>query len=255
MKTILKAENLYKSYKINRDIEQRVLKNINIKVSKEEFISLMGPSGSGKSTLLYSLSGMDKITSGKIIFNEEDISDFSETKLAGLRLNRMGFIFQQTHFLNNLNIFDNIILPGYLAKNEAKEKINERAETLMKKMRILDISKKDISQISGGQLQRAGICRALINNPEIIFGDEPTGALNSKYTNEIMDILGDINLMKKTILLVTHDTRVSARAERILFMFDGKIISELFLGKYNKENGNILVREEKLNKWLKEMDF
>lgn len=255
MESILKSENLYKSYKTNSNNEQIVLKNINIKIQKEEFLSLMGPSGSGKSTLLYSLSGMDKITAGKIIFNGEDISNFSEAKLAELRLNKMGFIFQQTNFLNNLNIFDNVILPGYLAKKETKDKINERAETLMKKMRISDISKKDISQVSGGQLQRAGICRALINNPDIIFGDEPTGSLNSKYTNEIMDILGDINLMKKTILLVTHDARVSARAERILFMIDGKIISELLLGKFNKEKDNISLREEKLNKWLKEMDF
>ena len=255
MKIILKAENLCKNYKRNKHIENIVLKNINLEIREGEFVSLMGASGSGKSTLLYNLSGMGRISSGKVLFNNENISKYTETELAELRLTKMGFIFQQTQFLKNLNILDNIILPGYASGLRSEKQVLELAKELMCKMRIEHISHNDITQISGGELQRAGICRALINNPDIIFGDEPTGALNSKYTKEIMKILLDINSNNKTILLVTHDPKVAVQTDRVLFMIDGEITNEIVLGKNKEKKEETSKREEIFSKWLKEKDF
>lgn len=252
METIIETKDIKKTYMFGKNKEQEVLKNINIKVKRGEFISVMGPSGSGKSTLLYNISGMDRITSGNLIFEGEDISGFSENEFSKLRLKRIGFIFQHVNFLKNLNIFDNIILPAYIAKIQSKSEINKKTKELMKMTGILELAEKDITEVSGGQLQRAGICRALVNNPDILFGDEPTGALNSKYTNEIMDIICEINRTGTTVLLVTHDVKVASRSERVLFMKDGYISDEYYLGKY--ETG-LKKREEKLSEWLMKMDF
>ncbi len=255
MKNILEARELSKTYVVSKNNQQNVLKNVNLQIKAGEFVSVMGPSGSGKSTLLYNISGMDKMTSGSVIFNGQEISAFSEKELSGLRLNKMGFIFQQIHLLKNLCIFDNIILSAYLAKNASRKKINKRAVELMERTGIAELSNNDITQASGGQLQRVAICRALINNPDIVFGDEPTGALNSRSAGEIMEILADINKSGTTILLVTHDAKVAAKTERILFMLDGNIVAEQLLGKYVKENDDIKTREEKLSKWLLKMGF
>lgn len=192
---------------------------------------VMGPSGSGKSTLLFALSGMDSIHCGKVFFDGEDLSAYQENELADLRRTQMGFVFQQPTMLHNLNILDNIILPSMRDSRKSVNKITEKAMGLMKKMGIAELAKRDITQVSGGQLQRAGICRALMANPKIIFGDEPTGALNSKAAEEVMDILVEINAGGTAVLLVTHDAKIAARAERILFICDGKIVSEMLLGK------------------------
>jgi putative ABC transport system ATP-binding protein len=214
----------------------------------------MGPSGSGKSTLLYNISGMDKATSGNIKLCGEELADMTEDALSALRLEKMGFIFQQNNLLKNLNIIDNIILSAFMLKAENRKIILDRAKNLMKQMDIYTLSNNDIRQASGGQLQRVAICRALINNPVIVFGDEPTGALNSKATDEIMDILGDINNAGTTILLVTHDAKVAAKTERILFMKDGVISGEQRLGKYQKGK-DMKTRETQLTVWLSQMGF
>lgn len=255
MTAILEARDVNKSAGVGENEEQYILKNINLQLEKGEFVSIMGPSGSGKSTLLYTISGMDQISTGSVYFNGRPISAFPEKELASLRLTQMGFIFQHIHLLKNLNLFDNIILSAYLAKHSSRDAINRRAMSLMKKMGIDGLADHNITQASGGQLQRIAICRALINNPDIIFGDEPTGALNSKSTHEIMDILGDINASGTTILLVTHDVKVAARSERVLFMMDGQLVADKRFGKYEKEREDLKTREHQLGQWLTSMGF
>lgn len=257
--TIVEVNKLNKVFKQGKNQNVHVLKDIDAKIERGEFLSIMGPSGSGKTTFLYNISGMDRMTSGNVLLNGEEIADKSEAELAKLRLTRMGFIFQDIYLLRNLNLFDNVIYTGYIAKNRKKEEIDEHANQLMKRMGIDEIKSHDITEASGGQLQRVGICRALINEPEIIFGDEPTGALNSKATEEILNILLDINSEGTTIVLVTHDIRVAARSQRILFMIDGEIRAEKQLGKFNKEaidsNEQLTKREEQMNQWLKQNGF
>lgn len=232
MKKMIVSENIVKSYRAGNE-KHKVLDNVSVEINAGEFVSVMGPSGSGKSTLMYALSGMDSIDSGKVFFDGSDLSSLSERELSDLRRTKMGFIFQQPTLLKNLNILDNIILPSMRNKRKTTAEIIEKARNLMKKVGIVELEKRDITQVSGGQLQRAGICRALISNPKIIFGDEPTGALNSKSAQEIMEIISDINIEGTAVILVTHDAKVAARTERIMFMFDGKIVSQLRLKKFN----------------------
>lgn len=252
---ILETKGLNKTYETGQGTPQTVLKDVHLQVSKGEFVAIMGPSGSGKSTLLYTISGMDRMTSGSVIFKGQEISGLAERELGVLRLNQMGFIFQQMHLLKNLNIRDNIILSAYRAKIVNRRTINKRAAELMKKTGISALAERDITQVSGGQLQRAAICRSIINEPDILFGDEPTGALNSKAASEIMEILIDINQAGTTILLATHDAKVAAQAERVLYMLDGSITSEHRLGKLNRINGDLKEREEKLSAWLFQLGF
>ena len=255
MNTLLESKQLQKRYVLGKNNEHHVLKDVTLQIERGEFVSVMGPSGSGKSTLLYNISGMDRMTSGSVIFNGQELSTLSEKELSRLRLKNMGFIFQHIHLLKNLSIFDNIIMTAYLAKNGGRKMINQRAAELMEKTGIADIADHDITQASGGQLQRVGICRALINAPDIIFGDEPTGALNSKSSAEIMALLGGINQAGTTILLVTHDVKVAAKTERVLFMIDGKIVAEKRLGKYDDARDGVKSREEHLTTWLVEKGF
>lgn len=234
MKKIISSENIIKSYGggISNDKgneKQNVLDGVSVEIKEGEFVSVMGPSGSGKSTLLFAMSGMDKIDSGTVFFDGRNLSSLREEELAELRRRQMGFVFQQPTMLKNLNILDNIILPAVSGSKKSSAEVTGKAELLMKKMGISELGKRDITQVSGGQLQRAGICRALMASPKIIFGDEPTGALNSKSADEIMDILADINANGTAVLLVTHDAKIAARTERILFMRDGKIVSEMQL--------------------------
>lgn len=250
---ILETNGLKKVYDIGKGNSQTVLKSINVQIKRGEFVTVMGPSGSGKSTFLYNVSGMDKMTAGSVIFDGQDISTLSEKELSNIRLREMGFVFQQPHLLKNLSIFDNIILAAYLEKSNSRKEINKRATELMRKTGISELADKDITQASGGQLQRVGICRALINRPKIIFGDEPTGALNTKASNEIMELIKNINETGTTILLVTHDAKVASKSERVLFMIDGNIVGEKYLGKYVKENQDVRKREEQLSSWLIDM--
>ncbi|WP_438490892.1 ABC transporter ATP-binding protein [Paenibacillus sp. IHBB 3054] len=252
---ILETKGLNKTFSNVQGTQQPVLKEINLQIPQGEFTAVMGPSGSGKSTLLYTLSGMDTMTAGSVLFKGQEISALSEAELAALRLHSMGFIFQQMHLLKNLNIRDNIILSAYRAKKTSRKAINARAADLMKRTGISALADRGITEVSGGQSQRVAICRALINQPDILFGDEPTGALNSKAAGEIMEILGEINRSGTTILLVTHDAKVAAGAERVLYMLDGRMASEHWLGKYHKEKGDLKQREEKLSIWLRTLEF
>lgn len=249
MNKILVTNNLCKDFE-----QTKVLKNINLEVLQNEFLIIMGRSGSGKSTLLYSMSGMDHPTSGHVMFDNEDIATLSDDKLSEIRLKKMGFIFQHSHLLKKLSVIDNIVLPGYKANLKSRQDVNEDAKTLMEKTEITDIADKDIKKISGGQLQRAAICRALINQPKILFGDEPTGALNSSTTKDIMDILNSIHQQGTTVVLVTHDTKVALRGSRVVFLIDGQIVDELSLGNY-LEDKDLNHRELVLSEWLEGLNF
>jgi putative ABC transport system ATP-binding protein len=255
MENIIEAKGINKVYETSKGNANQVLRNVDITINKGEFVSVMGPSGSGKSTLLYNISGMDRATSGSIRFCGLEMAAMTEDALSALRLRKMGFIFQQSNLLKNLNILDNIVLSAFMAGNESRRTIVERAKKLMEQTGIAALADNDITQASGGQLQRAAICRALINIPDIVFGDEPTGALNSKAAGEVMDILSEINGGGATILLVSHDTRVAAKTERVLFMMDGQIAGENRLGKYQKSNNDIKDRESILAEWLSGMGF
>jgi len=238
---MIKIENISKSFK-----NTQVLHEISFEIKKGDFVAVMGPSGSGKSTLLYSISGMDSISSGKVLFDKIDISEMKEEELSRFRLTQMGFVFQNAQMLKNLSIFDNIILPGLVAKKEPANDIRDHASQLMKQMEIEGLEERDIREVSGGQLQRASICRAMINNPEILFLDEPTGALNSGATDQVLAILEDLNRKGMTIMTVTHDSRVAAKAKKILYIIDGHIVaSKEFLAGEN--------RERELEEWLKKL--
>jgi putative ABC transport system ATP-binding protein len=232
MKKILIAENIIKSFGVGSE-KRNVLDGVSVEVNEGEFVAVMGPSGSGKTTLIFALSGMDNIDSGRVIVDNQDISTLSEKEMADLRRIKMGFVFQQPTMLKNLNILDNIVLPSMRDIKKKGSEISANAKTLMGKVGIAELEKRDIAQVSGGQLQRAGICRALINSPKIVFGDEPTGSLNSKTSQEIMEIFSELNREGITIMFVTHDATVAAQTERILFMIDGKIVSEVQLPKFN----------------------
>lgn len=224
-----------------------------------EFVSIMGPSGSGKSTLLYTVSGMDRLTAGEVLFDGISLSQLSEKQMAEVRLHKMGFIFQQMHMLKNLSIYDNIILSGYqaLKSNECKRSrsdVNADADQLMKRLDIIELASHDITEVSGGQLQRACICRALINKPKMLFADEPTGALNSKAAKEVMAELCQINEDGTTIMIVTHDVKVAAQTDKVFYMVDGNIQGELQLATAGDE-WNVRERERKLSSWLMEMGW
>lgn len=232
MNSMITGEQIVKMFG-KADEQVNALNGVNVEIEKGEFVAIMGPSGSGKSTLLFTLSGMDEITSGSVKFGDTELSRLRENDLADIRRTKMGFVFQQPTMLKNLNLLDNIILPAVHEGKRDKVKITQKAKALMKTTGIAGLENRDCTEVSGGQLQRVGICRALMNAPEILFADEPTGALNSKSAEEIMDLLVDINKQGTAILLVTHDAKVAARADRVLFMKDGHIVSELQLLKFN----------------------
>ena len=247
MKEIISGKSLVKTFGQGQE-KRRVLDEVNISVEEGEFLSIMGPSGSGKSTLLYACSGMDGVDGGTIAFCGKELSSFREKELADLRRTQMGFVFQQPSLLKNLNILDNIVFPSLRDRRKNTREIVERAKVLMERTGISGLEKRKITQVSGGQLQRAGICRALMNRPEIVFGDEPTGALNSKASEEIMDLFTEINEQGTAVMLVTHDAKIAARTRRVLFLSDGRVAGELELPKAGG-----LSRAAKMNKVMEKM--
>lgn len=252
---ILEVNDLCKTYIVNKR-QNNVLKNVSFTVSEGEMVAVMGPSGSGKSTLLYTVSGMDGITAGEVRFCSKDISKMGEKELADLRLDEMGFIFQQMYMLKNLTVLDNIILPACQSGkiDESRRETVLRGQALMRKLGIIDIADNDINEVSGGQLQRACICRSMINKPKMIFADEPTGALNRTSSNEVMEELAKLNAEGTTIMLVTHDVKVAARCTRVLYIVDGNI-----KGEYNfdscESSSQMRERERALNNWLLELGW
>lgn len=254
MANILEVKDLCKTYIINKR-QNNVLKNVNFCVSEGEMVAVMGPSGSGKSTLLYAVSGMDAITAGEVDFCGKNIAKMNQKELANLRLDEMGFIFQQMYMLKNLSILDNIILPACQSDKikESRRETEKRGHKLMQKLGIIDVADNDINEVSGGQLQRACICRSMVNKPKMIFADEPTGALNRASSDEVMEELAGLNAEGTTIMLVTHDVKVAAKCTRTLYIVDGNIKGEYNLGQYDREK--LRDRERALNGWLMEMGW
>jgi len=240
---MIKIEQISKSFK-----DTKVLNDISFEIKKGDFAAVMGPSGSGKSTLLYSISGMDSISEGRVMFEGVNITLLQESELSKFRLTKMGFVFQNAQMLKNLSVFDNIILPGLVAKKESAEKIRKRASKLMEQMEITGIENRDIKEVSGGQLQRASICRAMINNPEILFLDEPTGALNSEATDQVLEILKNLNQSGMTIMTITHDRRVAAKAKKVLYIRDGQVAA---CKEFKTGDDRVL----ELDNWLKGLQF
>jgi len=249
---ILEVKDLCKTYIVNKR-QNNVLRNVNFKVNEGEMVAIMGPSGSGKSTLLYTVSGMDKMTAGDVKFCGRELSKLKENDLAKMRLDDMGFIFQQMYMMKNLSVLDNIILPAVKSDKvkESRSETMKRGQDLMRKLGIIDISDNDINEVSGGQLQRACICRSMINKPRMIFADEPTGALNRNSSDEVMEELTKLNNDGTTVMLVTHDAKVAAKCSRVLFIVDGNIN-----GEYNiNRKLPLRDRERGLNNWLLEMGW
>lgn len=255
MNTILNVKELCKTYVVNKR-QNNVLRNVNFTVEEGEMVAVMGPSGSGKSTLLYTVSGMDRLTAGQVDFCGKDMAKMNEKELADLRLNEMGFIFQQMYMLKNLTVLDNIVLPACQSdrKNLSRSEALKKGEALMRKLGIIDIADNDINEASGGQLQRAAICRSLMNDPKIIFADEPTGALSRTASREVMEELVKLNREGTTIMVVTHDVKVAAKCSRVLYIVDGNIQGEQRPGPFRSE-AELRERERNLNNWLIEMGW
>ncbi|MBR5386079.1 MAG: ABC transporter ATP-binding protein [Clostridiales bacterium] len=253
MSTVIETKDLCKTYIVDKQ-SNNVLQNVNLKVEEKEFVTVMGPSGSGKSTLLYTVSGMDTVTAGSVLFDGEELSSMKEKELINIRLLKMGFIFQQMYMMKKLSIIDNIILPGFQAKLKPRDEVRKDAENLMRKLEIIDTAEREITEVSGGQLQRACLCRALINNPKVLFADEPTGALNSKASKDVMQRLLEANRAGTTVLMVTHSEKVASISDRIIYLVDGGIKGELTLGKMAGDD-EISIRERKVRSWLDEMGW
>lgn len=231
---MLKAVNIIKNFDLDKTKVQ-ILKGIDINIQGGEFVTIMGKSGSGKSTLLNILSTLDTPSEGEVYFKDMKIDNLSDDDSSKLRRESFGFVFQLPKMVKNLSILDNILLPSLQYKKDRKSAI-EAATNLMQKIGIEGIANKKISQVSGGQLQRAGICRALINNPKILFADEPTGALDSGTTKDVLNLFSTFHKEGKTIVTVTHDINVAATSQRVLFMKDGLLIHDISLGDDVNEN-------------------
>lgn len=251
MEILLKTEALSKSFSSGGAM-QHILKNIDLELYKGDFTIIMGASGAGKSTLLYALSGMDVPSLGKITFGEQEMTKLNSDGLAVFRREHCGFVFQQIYLIDSMSVFDNVMAAGLLV-NSDKKSVAERAKKLFAAVDISEETQRKFpTQISGGQAQRVGIVRALINSPEILFADEPTGALNSKTGLDVLDTLTAFNEQGQSVVMVTHDMRSARRGNRILYLKDGSILGECNLGKYKPNDAE---RHEKLSAFLKEMGW
>ena len=253
MEPLIDVKGLCKTYIVNK-YSNNVLRNIDFTLNEGEFVTIMGPSGSGKSTMLYTISGMDRATAGDISFMGKTYAGLNEKEMAKLRLVSMGFIFQQMYMMKKLCILDNILLPGFHAGLKDRKTVREEAEMLMRRLGIIEIADNEINEVSGGQLQRACLCRALINHPKVIFADEPTGALNSKAAGEVINELVNVNREGTAIMMVTHNARVAAASDKVLYLIDGHIEGTMEPGKL-KDEADLTQRERQLNKWLMEQGW
>lgn len=246
-KIILSGKNIEKIYD-----NVSVLTKISLELYQGDFTVIMGPSGSGKSTLLYCLSGMEQVTKGEIFCGSKKITNASEQELSKLRADEFGFVFQKTHLVSNLTLYENIIMAGFIHSKLTEKQVKENAENLIFQMRLQEAKDRLPSQVSGGEAQRAAVARAVIGKPSLLFADEPTGALNKANTEEVLNLFTEIHHRGQNILLVTHDKEAALRGNRILYLEDGAIISELELSEYEKRDR---VREKTLTAWLETLGW
>ena len=252
MEIMIQTNKLCKSFSSGGK-QQHVIKNLDLQIEKGAFTVIMGSSGSGKSTLLYAISGMDKPTLGEVRFGQRNIAELSHDQLAIFRRKTCGFVFQQIHLMENMSAMDNILACGLLMTND-KKALQAHARKLLEQVKLDEsLWDKFPSQLSGGEAQRVGIVRALINNPSVLFADEPTGALNSAASDAVLDVMNRLHTNGQSIVLVTHDLKIAARGSRIIYLRDGSVVGELELGSYTHDNR--LLRVEKLQKFLDRMGW
>lgn len=248
---IISAKGLKKSFGIG-DSQQVIFEDLDLDIYRGDFTIIMGSSGAGKSTLMYSLSGMDRPNAGTVHFAGREITKCSDDQLAVFRRKHCGFVFQQIYLLDQMSLMDNVLTAGALCKDSRKELI-KRAKDLFELVNIPEITQKKFSsQVSGGEAQRAGIVRAVINRPEVVFADEPTGALNSNNSAAVLNVFTKLHNDGQSIIMVTHDKRTALRGNRVLYIRDGQIFGECDLGKYEAESSE---REVNLNSFLNEMGW
>ncbi|MBQ5316876.1 MAG: ABC transporter ATP-binding protein [Oscillospiraceae bacterium] len=249
---ILHTEKLCKSFS-NGGLQQHVIKNLDIGIKEKDYTIIMGASGSGKSTLLYALSGMDSPTLGSVYFGDTDISKYTNDQLAVFRRENCGFVFQSIYLLENMTVFDNV-MTGALALQKNSAELVKKAETLLKKVGIGEtLWNKYPNQLSGGECQRVGIVRAIINDPKIVFADEPTGSLNSASSSDVLDIFTEINKSGQSIVMVTHDMKTALRGNRVIYLRDGAVIGEHDMQPYGTDDSK--QRLEGLQRFLDEMGW
>lgn len=232
---ILEVNNLKKVYTTRLGGNQvEALKNISFSVEEGEYVAIMGESGSGKTTLLNILAALDKPTSGQVILNGKNIVDIREKEISAFRRENLGFVFQDFNLLDNFSLKDNIVLPLVLSGVDYKE-MERRITPIAAQLGILDILGKYPYEVSGGQKQRAAVARALIIKPELVLADEPTGALDSKATEDLLTLFNKINERGQTILMVTHSTKAASHARRVLFIKDGEVFHQIYRGNLTSE--------------------
>ena len=251
MNNIIETKKLSKTFS-NGGVQQHVLKNIDLEIYEGDFTIIMGASGAGKSTLLYALSGMDKPTLGSVSFCGTEITKMNTDELAIFRRSNCGFVFQQVYLVESMSVLDNIMAAGLLVYRD-KKVLAKKAGEILKAVNIDEtLWNKFPSQISGGEAQRVGIARALVNDPKLVFADEPTGALNSQTGKAVLDTLTKFNEKGQSIVMVTHDITSARRGNRILYVKDGEIAGECNLGKYVTGDKD---RHQKLNDFLAKMGW
>lgn len=252
MSVILRTEKLCKTFS-NDGSQQHVIKNLDLEIQKNDFTVIMGSSGSGKSTLLYALSGMDQPTLGKIFFGEEDITTYSNDQLAVFRRNHCGFVFQSIYLLDNMNVLDNIMTGALVARQNSPELV-AKAKQLLRSVGIEEnLWKKYPNQLSGGECQRVGIVRAIINEPQILFADEPTGSLNSASGQDVLDIFTGLHKNGQSIVMVTHDLKTALRGNRVIYLKDGKIEGEHCMADFGTDE--MKQRRASLQNFLDDMGW
>ncbi|MBQ4465646.1 MAG: ABC transporter ATP-binding protein [Oscillospiraceae bacterium] len=252
MNSVLHTEKLCKSFS-SGGVQQHVIKNLDLDIRKEDFTVIMGSSGSGKSTLLYALSGMDKPTLGKVYFGDEDISALTNDQLAVFRRKHCGFVFQSIYLLDNMTVFDNVMTGALVSQKNSPELIR-KAEELLKKVGMGEDSwKKYPNQLSGGECQRVGIVRAVVNDPQILFADEPTGSLNSASSRDVLDIFTELHGKGQSIVMVTHDIKTALRGNRVIFLSDGAVVGEYEMPLYGTDD--LRARREGLQDFLDRMGW
>lgn len=232
---ILKVNNLKKVYTTRFGGNHvQALSNVSFSVEKGEYVAIMGESGSGKTTLLNILASLDKPTSGEVLLNGSSMVSIKEKEISAFRRENLGFVFQDFNLLDTFSLQDNIFLPLVLSRKKFEE-MGSRLKPIATKLGILDILTKFPYEVSGGQKQRAAVARALITSPQLVLADEPTGALDSRSTDELLRLFSGINADGQTILMVTHSTKAASHAKRVLFIKDGEVFHQLYKGNYSNE--------------------